>query len=179
MHSTVLFLRHCQTTGQASDAPLTAQGAEDAQRLVSRLVPFGIDAVYASPYLRAVQSVEPFAAKHALPINIDARLRERRLTAEPCDDWLTHARASFDDFDYRAPGGETLREAQARGLAALKDIADEEPHCALVASHGNILASLLHHMNPTFGFDGWHAMPNPALYRVTLHAGVPASFVTL
>jgi 2,3-bisphosphoglycerate-dependent phosphoglycerate mutase len=179
MQTTVIFLRHCQTTGQAPDAPLTAKGAEDARRLIPRLIPLGIDAVYASPYLRAVQSIEPFAAKHALPINIDRRLRERRLTAEPCDDWLTHARASFDDFDYRGPGGETLREAQTRGLAALKDIAAESHRCALVASHGNILASLLNSMDSRFAFDDWHAMPNPALYRATLIAGVPAAFATL
>ncbi len=179
MQSTLLFLRHCQTTGQAPDAPLTAQGTEDARHLISQLAPFGIDLIYASPYLRAVQSIEPFAAKHALPINIDRRLRERQLTAEPRDDWLTHARASFDDFDYRAPGGETLREAQTRGLATLKDIAAESPNCALIASHGNILASLLHVMDPSFGFDAWYAMPNPALYRVRLHAGVPTAFATL
>ena len=42
-----------------------------------------------------------------------------RFTAEPLDDWLEHMRLSFENFDHRAPGGETLREAQAREVRAL------------------------------------------------------------
>lgn len=179
MRHTLLLLRHCQSSGQAPDAPLTAQGVEQAQALVARLAPFAIDAVYASPFLRAIQTIEPFAAKHGLPINIDTRLRERQLSAEPLDDWLAHVRASFENLDHRAPGGETLREAQKRGLAALVSIAEERPRCAVIVSHGNLIASLLHHMQPSFSFEAWQAMPNPALYRVTLQAGTPLSFETL
>lgn len=179
MRSTLIFVRHCQSTGQAPDAPLTSRGLTDAIELANRLAPFGIDAIYSSPYLRAVQSIEPFAAKHRLAINIDLRLRERELSATPLDDWQDHIRASFKDHDHRAPGGETLREIQLRGLAALADIAAERATCAVIASHGQLLSSLLHHMNPAFGFEAWQAMPNPALYRVTLTAGVPTSFAAL
>ncbi len=179
MRSTLILVRHCQSSGQAPDAPLTAQGAGDARALADRLLQLGIDAVYSSPYLRAVQTIEPFAAKHALPINIEPDLRERRLSAEPLDDWLDHIRRSFANLDHRAPGGETLREAQSRGLAALQRIHTERPTHAAIASHGNLLASLLHHMDPSFGFESWQAMPNPALYQVTMTAGVPTSFEVL
>lgn len=179
MQSTVIFLRHCYSSGQAPDAPLTAQGSADARDLIARLSPFDIDAIYSSPYLRAVQTIEPFAAKRALPINIDGRLRERLLSVEPLADWLDHIRASFANLDHRAQGGETLREAQRRGLAALQDIYAERPACAVVASHGNLLASLLHYVDPTFGFEAWQTMPNPALYQVTLNAGVPTLFEVL
>ncbi|MBP6012907.1 MAG: histidine phosphatase family protein [Alphaproteobacteria bacterium] len=175
----MIFVRHCQSSGQAPDAPLTPQGAADARALTDRLLQLGIDAVYSSPYLRAVQTIEPFAAKHALPINIEFDMRERRLSAEPLDDWLDHIRQSFANLDHRAPGGETLREAQSRGLAALQRIHMQRPACAVVASHGNLLASLLHRMDPSFGFEAWQTMPNPALYRVALTAGVPTSFEVL
>src|SRR5262245_1968436 len=39
MRSTVIFLRHCQSSGQAPDAPLTAQGSADARTLIARLAP--------------------------------------------------------------------------------------------------------------------------------------------
>jgi 2,3-bisphosphoglycerate-dependent phosphoglycerate mutase len=104
---------------------------------------------------------------------------ERLLSAEPLDDWLEHMRLSFENFDHRAPGGETLREAQARGLAALQRIFDDGVASAAVVSHGNLLSSLLNRMNPTFGFDSWRTMPNPALYRVRLNFGVPATFETI
>lgn len=172
----IMFVRHCQSSGQSPDAPLTAQGAADAEALVARLAPFGVDAICSSPYLRAVQTIEPFAAARGLPINIDFRLRERLLSAESLPDWLDHIERSFADFDYRAPGGETLREAQARGLAAIAALAEDEGRVIAVVSHGNLLSSLLNRMDTGFGFAEWQAMPNPALYRVTVHGGVPTSF---
>jgi 2,3-bisphosphoglycerate-dependent phosphoglycerate mutase len=179
MRSTIIFLRHCESSGQAPEAPLTAKGFADARDLARRLEALGVDAVYSSPYARAVQTIEPFAAARGLPINIEPRLRERSLAAEAIDDWLEHIRLSFDDFDHRAPGGETLREAQTRGLAALRRIFEEGAACAVVASHGNLLASLLHSMDKRFGFAAWRAMANPALYRVRLEFGVPLGFEPL
>ena len=176
MQSTIFFVRHCESSGQAPEAPLTAKGAADARALAPRLAPFAIDAVYSSPYARAVQTIEPFAAARRLPINIEPRVRERLLSAEPLDDWLEHIRLSFENFDHRAPGGETLREAQARGLAALQRIFDDGAASAAVVSHGNLVSSLLNRMDPRFGFAAWRAMPNPALYRVQLRFGVPVAF---
>jgi len=177
--SSLIFVRHCQSSGQKPEDPLTAKGEADAERLVARLSSLGVEAIHSSPYARAVQTIEPFAAARNLPINIDFRLRERCLSAEPLDDWLAHIERSFADFDHRAPGGETLREAQARGLAALAQICSDGATLAAVVSHGNLLASLLNRMDPSFGFAEWRAMPNPALYRVALHAGVPTAFETL
>jgi 2,3-bisphosphoglycerate-dependent phosphoglycerate mutase len=176
MQSSVIFVRHCDSSGQAPDAPLTAKGFADARDLAQRLAPLGIDAIYSSPYARAVQTIKPFAAARSLPILIEPRVRERLLSAQPLDDWLDHVRLSFKDFDHRAPGGETLREAQVRGLAALQRVFDDGATNAAVVSHGNLLSSLLNRMNPRFGFDAWRAMPNPALYRVQLQLGVPVAF---
>ena len=57
MQSTIIFVRHCESSGQASEAPLTAKGLADARDLVRCLVPLGIDAIYSSPYARAVQTI--------------------------------------------------------------------------------------------------------------------------
>ncbi len=179
LRSAIILVRHCESSGQTPEAPLTAKGFADARELVRRLMPLGIEAVYSSPYARAVQTIEPFAAARGLPINIEPRLRERLLSGEAIDDWLEHVRLSFDDLDYRPPGGETLREAQTRGLAALLRIFDDGVSSAAVVSHGNLLSSLLHRMDPQFGFDAWRAMPNPALYRVRLQHGVPLTFEPL
>jgi broad specificity phosphatase PhoE len=48
-----------------------------------------------------------------------------------------------------------------------------------VASHGNIIAAMLHAMDTAFGFATWQAMPNPAMYRVTFGDGEPRAFVPL
>ena len=174
--SSIILVRHCQSSGQKPDDPLTAKGATDAERLVAQLTPLGIDAVYSSPYARAVQTIEPFAAARNLPINIDFRLRERLLSAEPLDNWMAHVERSFADLDHRAAGGESLREAQARGLAAIEQICGDGAVLAVVVSHGNLLASLLNRIDPAFGFSEWRGMSNPALYRVAIQHGVPTRF---
>jgi 2,3-bisphosphoglycerate-dependent phosphoglycerate mutase len=179
MPSSIILIRHCQSSGQAPDATLTPQGLADAEHLVPRLASLGVDAVFSSPYTRALQTVTPFAAARGISINVDGRLQERLLSAEPLDDWLAHIEASFANFDYRAPGGETLHEAQARGLAALKDIGASQATMPAAASHGNLLASLLNWINPSFGFSQWQAMANPALYRVTFRDGEPKTFELL
>lgn len=179
MITVVTFIRHCESSGQAPDAPLTSKGQADAFRLPERLSNLRLDALYTSPWRRALQTIEPLAAARSLPIFQEPRLRERLLSTQDLDDWLEHVRRSFVDIDYRASGGESLREAQIRGLAALRRIADEGHAHAAIASHGNLLSSLLHAVDPAFGFESWRGMPNPALYRVTLDAGMPVAFESM
>jgi 2,3-bisphosphoglycerate-dependent phosphoglycerate mutase len=176
MKTTVIFIRHCESTGQAPDAPLTARGFAEAQALVSKLDNIPIDAVYSSPFSRAVQTVAPLATARGLRIREEPGLRERVLSLSPRADWLTHVERSFKDIDYRIDGGESLREARTRGLQALQRISGDGAITAALASHGNLLSSLLAFMNPGFGFADWKAMTNPALYRVELDGGVPVAF---
>ena len=63
--------------------PLIARGRWQAQALVGPLAALGIDVVYSSPYRRAMHTVRPFARHQRLPVRLDPRLRERRLT----DQW--------------------------------------------------------------------------------------------
>jgi 2,3-bisphosphoglycerate-dependent phosphoglycerate mutase len=53
---TVLYLvRHCQSSGQAPDAPLTALGRQQAEQLAAWLRPLGVARIVSSTYLRAQQ----------------------------------------------------------------------------------------------------------------------------
>src|SRR5258708_31797261 len=104
----ILLVRHCEASGQAPEAPLTAVGAEAAVALSDRLRALGVDSLYSSPFRRALETVSPYAEKHALTVAIDYRLAERRLAASPVDDSLELVRLSFDDLHQRAPGGESL-----------------------------------------------------------------------
>jgi broad specificity phosphatase PhoE len=57
----ILWIRHCSTSGQEPEAPLTDAGHHQARELTQLLMGFGIMRIVSSPYRRAVQSVEPFA----------------------------------------------------------------------------------------------------------------------
>lgn len=57
-------------------SPLTPDGRRGADELVTALVPLRIDAVYTSPFLRAVQTAHPFCATHGHRMRVDHALYE-------------------------------------------------------------------------------------------------------
>ncbi|HLI65527.1 MAG TPA: histidine phosphatase family protein [Caulobacteraceae bacterium] len=176
----LILVRHCQSSGQRPDAALTDDGEADAAALAGRLAALSPDAVYSSPYRRAVTTVLPFALRAGLAIREDERLRERELSPEPLDDWLDHIQRSYEDIDHRAaPGGETLRDAQTRALAAIADIAAAGHRLPVAASHGNLISAVLRAADDRFGFDEWRELRNPDLFEVTLLDGRPVAFARI
>jgi 2,3-bisphosphoglycerate-dependent phosphoglycerate mutase len=166
--ATLILIRHCESSGQAPDAQLTKAGSRAAETLADWLQALGPDAVYSSPYLRARTTVSPFAERAGLVIVEDARLHERVLSPTPLDDWLDHIRRSYEDMDHRpAPGGESLRETQARALAALDDIMARGRRLPIAASHGNLISAILRAADPAFGFEDWRALHNPDLFELS------------
>jgi 2,3-bisphosphoglycerate-dependent phosphoglycerate mutase len=106
----LLLVRHCETTGQQPEAPLTEAGRAQAQHLAGWLADLGVDHVVSSPYRRAVDSIAPFAAASGLPLNLDPRLHERVIAPAPIPHWREAIRRAFVDPDHREPGGESGRE---------------------------------------------------------------------
>ena len=162
--SKLILVRHCQATGQQPNATLTETGQQQAQSLAHFLSDYHIDHITTSQYLRAQLSIEPFANRAGLPINRDSRLNERTLSAEPIDNWQEIVRDSFDDLDLRAPGGESAREVLIRAWAALHDILAADHSLPLVVTHGNLMALVLHSLDPTFGYEGWSSLTNPDVF---------------
>lgn len=175
----LLLIRHCESSGQAPEAPLTPNGARAAVDLAGRLADLGVDAAYSSPFVRAQQTLLPFTKPRGLPLTLDDRLAERRLSPAPRVDWLELIRRSFDDFDHAVPGGESLREAQRRAIAALADVAAREHRLPAVVTHGNLLSSVLRHADASFGFEAWQSLRNPDLFIVTMGRGRPLAFERL
>lgn len=172
MSKTVFVIRHCKATGQEPDAPLTAQGEEQARELAEQLAPLGIQRIVSSPYRRAVQSVAPLAEQLGLPVHTDGRLVERMLSGVPLDDWLTPLQASFDDRDLCLDGGESSNAASERALAALEDILAHGAQTSALVTHGNLMALLLGHFDKRPGFVFWQGLSNPDVYRLDIADGV-------
>lgn len=138
-----------------SDSPLTAVGMAQARAIADCLAGERVDALYSSDLTRAVDTAAQIGAACNLPVRPDARLREKSFgvieglqsaevqTAYP-DIAAGIARKSPD---YAPPGGESLAEAQRRGVAALTDLARERPGGRLViVSHGALLGIFLRHV---------------------------------
>lgn len=162
----LILIRHCQATGQQPNAPLTDTGSQQAQTLADFLSEYPVDHITTSEYLRARQSIEPFASQSDLTIHTDHRLNERTLSADPLDNWQDVIRDSFQDKDLRAPGGETANEVLRRAWSALNELNGAGHSLPLVVTHGNLMALVLHSLESTFGFQGWKSLTNPDVFML-------------
>lgn len=172
----MFLVRHCQSTGGLPESGLTERGHRAAAQLTDQLAPLCPDAIYASQYARAVATVSPLATRLQTEIKVDDRFRERVRSCEEITDVERYLRLSFADEDYRATGGESLKEAAARGLAALADIRREEYRCVVVASHRTLITSILRSIDPQFGLDEWRAMMAPEIFSLRFNGLRPIAF---
>lgn len=153
------LVRHGQTDwnlegryqGQA-DPPLNATGQAEAERAAAFFAEIALDAIISSDLQRAVQTAEAISQQVGVPYITDERLREVRLGVwEGCLFPEIQARypaeleaRKLEPLDFRAPGGELLREVAQRVWQVADEIATRYAgkQVALV-SHGLTLAALL------------------------------------
>jgi broad specificity phosphatase PhoE len=125
------------------DIPLSAEGFA---KMASLRLPFPVSRLYASPLLRARQTVEALGLKDPV---LDARLMEQNWGA-----WEELTRAEIlsqhgaDAFakaglreSFRPGGGESTGELHARVAAFLKDVAQKESDAIAVAHLGVLRAA--------------------------------------
>lgn len=165
----ILLIRHCHAPEQHSDSPLSKVGIKQSQALAHKLeeLPFKINRIMSSPYLRAQESIKPFAESHQLTIEIDKRLEERILSEEPVDDWMEILEESFQNLNFKLPGGESSMEAYTRGEQVLSEcMDDQENENIVIVTHGNLLALMLRRFQIDFGFQGWKMLTNPDIFLI-------------
>jgi probable phosphoglycerate mutase len=74
----LLLIRHGLPvrSAETDDPPLSPEGRDQARRVARWLADEGIDVVFSSPMLRAVQTAEPFAASQGHALNLHEGLVE-------------------------------------------------------------------------------------------------------
>jgi len=165
----IYLMRHCSAGGQHKDSPLTTEGIRQAQLLAKYFynLQIPIDKIISSPYLRAIESMKPFAQEKGIKIDIDDRLKERILSEDPVDDWLEILEYSFINYDFKLPGGESSTDAFLRAHQVLEMFYNHDNYSnMIVITHGNILALLLNHYLQSFGFNEWKELRNPDLFVI-------------
>ena len=172
MGACLYLVRHASAASQVPDAPLTADGVQQAHSLASRLRDLAPDAAYSSPFRRALETIRPYCEGAGLGVTVREGLRERHLKDfdrhDPADEILGHLRASFADRSFRLEGGESQDDIVARAMPVLVEVAAAGHARPIVATHGNLLAALFGTVDPAFGFDEWRAIRNPHLFRVEM-----------
>ncbi|MFM6986910.1 MAG: histidine phosphatase family protein [Hydrogenophaga sp.] len=156
MHITrILAVRHGETAWNRdgriqghTDIDLNDHGRWQAGRLGQALREEPIAAFYASDLVRARETAEAVARLHGGTVHTHAGLRERGFgqfegrtwpeleTQHPADATAWRQRVP----DFAPPGGESLRQLQARVVATVTDLASRHPgEQVLLVAHGGVL----------------------------------------
>ncbi|GGP11910.1 MULTISPECIES: histidine phosphatase family protein [Oceanobacillus] len=168
MNKTIYIIRHCEAEGQAPDAPLTEKGKEQAEKLAAFLYEKKVDRIISSPFLRAIQTVEPLAEANNLKIKVDNRLRERVLSSASMPDWMTKLEATYKDLDLKYEGGESSNEATGRIVEAVNEIRESDADNSIIVAHGGIISLLLYYYDKNAGFEAWRKLSNPDIYALQI-----------
>lgn len=155
----ILLIRHARNdwvgdrlAGLTPGVHLNAQGRADAAALAARLAEHPLDAVYASPLERTVETAAFIARPHGLTVSLLPGVIEvdfgtwtgqslEALRKEPL--W---AGVQFHPSAARFPDGETVRGAQSRAVDAIEGLRQVHPDGRVaVVSHADIIRLVLAH----------------------------------
>jgi 2,3-bisphosphoglycerate-dependent phosphoglycerate mutase len=164
MGKKIYIIRHCEAEGQSSESPLTENGLKQATELSEFFSQIKIGRIISSPFLRAIQSIQPLAKKIAIEIEIQNLLSERILSTNNLYDWFEKLRATFEDMGMKYEGGESSQEAMNRIVGVVEKVFEEGSENTIVVTHGNLMSLLLKYFNNKFGFEDWQNLSNPDVF---------------
>ncbi|WP_404430790.1 histidine phosphatase family protein [Sutcliffiella horikoshii] len=164
MSKNIYIVRHCEAQGQPSESQLTEEGFKQAAELAGFFSNIQINRIISSPYLRAIQSVEPLSKETNIRIEIDDRLAERTLSSGDLPDWMDKLKATYDDLELKYEGGESSREARDRIVNVIEEAFKSDAKNIIIVTHGNIMSLLLKNYQDSFGFEDWKNLRNPDIF---------------
>lgn len=155
----LLLIRHAHTDltgtripGWAPGIHLSERGRAQAEGLARRLAAFPLAAVYASPLERCVETAEPLARAHGLPVRSRDALGEVRYGTWTGRSIRQLARTRLwrvvqhTPSQVRFPGGETLLEVQDRAVREVQRIAAAHPgRPVALVTHADVIRLVLAH----------------------------------
>lgn len=169
----IYLLRHAQTAdvsrfhGSESDIGLSTWGHEQSQHLAELFRDVNIDAVYSSAMRRAIDTATPLAKQKNLGLVQVKELHERSMgeLAGACREEFRHIYTtamdewSVGNLDFTHPTGESYRQMQARGVPALRKIAESHAgETVVVVSHGMLIRILLASLVKEMGVANLHTI---------------------
>lgn len=165
---TIYLVRHCKAAGQEPNAPLTEQGQADAVRLQEFFEDKNIEVIISSPFIRAMDTIKPFAEARGIRTLVDDRLMERVLCSTEMTGWMEKLEETYLDLDLRYEGGETSNEAMKRGVAVIEELKERDANHIIIVTHGALLSLILKNYDKEIGFNEWKGLTNPDVYVLEL-----------
>lgn len=180
----LLFVRHGETQDNIDkilqgwrDTSLTENGHKDAQTVAEKIKDQHIDAIYYSPLIRMVQTIEPIIKDHPnVPLHEDPDLRGQGMGELEGGSYdlvdMSNPRSAngkpgvelFDDFLRR------LLRSMARIIGEQGPDVRDEDRAVIVATHGVCITSIFKSLEGTPHCEGFFSHPlaerGPEAYEV-------------
>jgi broad specificity phosphatase PhoE len=151
MSTRIYLIRHAESTANAEDRfagaidpPLSDEGRTHAEGLATRLASFKIEAVYASPMQRTMQTAQSIAALQFVEVAPLDALREvnhghwEGMTRAEVEQKYPEEYAAYerDPYNFQAVGGTSAKSVLERAAPALLEIVRQHPNAEVaVVSH--------------------------------------------
>jgi 2,3-bisphosphoglycerate-dependent phosphoglycerate mutase len=166
--TTFYLVRHAHADWSTDeDRRLSRRGYQDTIELGFGLGRYPITIIYSSPYTRARETVGTLSLWTAVPVAVESDLRERALGDFGDGDFNQAVEATWRDPSFAYPGGESNEAAQHRGVDALRRMRVHYPDDYIVVStHGNLMALMLQHFDPSIDFAFWRSLTMPDVYEL-------------
>jgi 2,3-bisphosphoglycerate-dependent phosphoglycerate mutase len=168
MGKKVYIIRHCEAEGQPSESPLTKNGFKQAMEISEFFSQIQVGRIISSPFLRAIQSIQPLANKLNIEIEIHSQLSERTLSTNNLLDWFEKIRQTFEDMELKFEGGESSQEAMDRIVKVVEEVFESKTENTIIVTHGNLMSLLLRYYHEEFGFNEWNNLSNPDVFLLHL-----------
>ncbi len=123
--------------------------------------------MWSSPYLRAVQTVEPTARALGLAVRTRWELREWDHGLAFTPDWMAHYERSWAGPSHTRGDGESLDQLTRRAVDVVRTLAaDHAGQLVLVGSHGTFVSRALCGFGLAVDWPFSRDMPMPAIYHL-------------
>ncbi len=151
-HALTDWINNGRLAGWTPGVSLNEEGRKQAAALAQRLERIPLVALYSSPLERALETAQAIATAHGLTVQVRDGLGEVRYgewtdrsleELSKSETWLS---VQVYPSGTRFPGGETLREVQARAVAEIEAICQAHPQEAVaVVSHADVIKAVIAH----------------------------------
>lgn len=170
MITNIYLVKHAASlyTSDELNRPLSEKGLKDASKVTELLSYENINKIIASPYKRAIQTVEGTANHFGLGISTDEGFKERKLADCSVANFDEVILKYWEDFNFSLPGGESSNFAQDRGVQALKGVLNEcRGKNVVVGTHGNIMVLIMNYFDKKYSYDFWKSLNMPDIYKLS------------
>ena len=190
----IWFIRHAEseinvatlphTTADAGITyPLTKKGIDQANALAAALAATPVTTIYTSTFLRAIQTADALAFKHALTLSLAPEAVEinlgipldapdgRQIYRDLASKWVIEK-----DLTARLGEGESFADAQRRFLPFVRELMNrhaDDTGVVVVISHGATLGLLVPVLAPNVPADFvlQHSLANTSIIKTELRDG--------